>query len=266
MKLAEIVEQNFDELASLDTLDMGGPIKRTLGGRSRVVGLLRYYAGQATAIHGETIENSLPGKLYQLHVERAGRRGRRNHSVERSTRPGMREDRRCPGNRMHARAQASGTDAAVSASSGRTLPGGRCSPPGVVNVVPGYGETAGAALAATWTWTRWRSPARISPDRKSSEPRPATSKRLQLELGGKSPDVVFADADIEAAVPGAAMAVFNNSGQICSAGNPDVRRAQDLRRILPAASPNSARHCASATAPILKQRSGRWFRLNNSIA
>ena len=43
-------------------------------------------------------------------------------------------------------------------------------------------------------------------------------KRLQLELGGKSPDVVFADADLEAAVPGAAMAAFNNSGQICSAG------------------------------------------------
>lgn len=43
-------------------------------------------------------------------------------------------------------------------------------------------------------------------------------ERLQLELGGKSPDVVFADADIEAAVPGAAMTVFNNSRQVCSAG------------------------------------------------
>ena len=43
-------------------------------------------------------------------------------------------------------------------------------------------------------------------------------KRVSLELGGKSPDIVFADADLEAAVPGAAMAVFANSGQICSAG------------------------------------------------
>jgi aldehyde dehydrogenase (NAD+) len=43
-------------------------------------------------------------------------------------------------------------------------------------------------------------------------------KRVSLELGGKSPDVVFADADLETTVPGAAMAVFNNSGQICSAG------------------------------------------------
>src|ERR1041384_1637801 len=43
-------------------------------------------------------------------------------------------------------------------------------------------------------------------------------KRVSLELGGKSPDIVFADADLDAAVPGAAMAVFANSGQICSAG------------------------------------------------
>src|SRR5690606_9164541 len=43
-------------------------------------------------------------------------------------------------------------------------------------------------------------------------------KRIQLELGGKSPDIVFADANLDKAVPGAAMGVFNNSGQICSAG------------------------------------------------
>ena len=63
LKIADLVEQNFDELAALDTLDMGGPIRRTLGGRQRVVGQLRYYAGLATAIHGETIENSLPGEM-----------------------------------------------------------------------------------------------------------------------------------------------------------------------------------------------------------
>ena len=61
LKLADLVERNFGELASLDTLDFGGPISRTLGNRPRVVGLLRCYARRATAIHGETIENSLPG-------------------------------------------------------------------------------------------------------------------------------------------------------------------------------------------------------------
>ncbi len=62
LKLAELVEANFDELAALDTLDMGAPITRTKGSRLRALGMLRYYAGQATSIHGETIENSLPGE------------------------------------------------------------------------------------------------------------------------------------------------------------------------------------------------------------
>src|SRR5450755_2797639 len=60
LKLADLVEKNFDELATLDTLDMGAPISRTRGTKQRVLGMLRYYAGQATALHGETIENSLP--------------------------------------------------------------------------------------------------------------------------------------------------------------------------------------------------------------
>jgi aldehyde dehydrogenase (NAD+) len=91
-------------------------------------------------------------------------------------------------------------------------------PPGVVNVVPGFGETAGAALAShpgvdkvafTGSHVTGQSIVRASA---------GNLKRVSLELGGKSPDIVFADADLEAAVPGAAMAVFANSGQICSAG------------------------------------------------
>src|SRR5215813_8449518 len=61
--LLKLVERNFEELSQLDTLDMGAPISRTRGNRLRVLGMLRYYAGQATAIHGETIENSLPGEI-----------------------------------------------------------------------------------------------------------------------------------------------------------------------------------------------------------
>jgi acyl-CoA reductase-like NAD-dependent aldehyde dehydrogenase len=91
-------------------------------------------------------------------------------------------------------------------------------PPGVVNVVPGYGETAGAALAAhpdvdkvAFTGSHFTGQSIV---RASA----GNLKRVSLELGGKSPDIVFADADLDAAVPGAAMAVFANSGQICSAG------------------------------------------------
>jgi aldehyde dehydrogenase (NAD+) len=64
LKLADLVEKNFEELSQLDTLDMGAPISRTRGNKLRAVGMLRYYAGQTTAIHGETIENSLPGEIF----------------------------------------------------------------------------------------------------------------------------------------------------------------------------------------------------------
>ena len=62
LKLADLVEQHFDELAALDTLDMGAPISRTTANKLRALGMLHYYAGQAVSIHGETIENSLPGE------------------------------------------------------------------------------------------------------------------------------------------------------------------------------------------------------------
>ena len=64
LKLADLVEKNFEELSQLDTLDMGAPISRTRANKLRVLGMLRYYAGQATALHGETIENSLPGEIF----------------------------------------------------------------------------------------------------------------------------------------------------------------------------------------------------------
>jgi aldehyde dehydrogenase (NAD+) len=91
-------------------------------------------------------------------------------------------------------------------------------PEGVVNVVPGYGETAGAALvehddvdkvAFTGSSVTGQAIVRASA---------GNLKRVSLELGGKSLDVVFSDADLDEAVPGAALAVFSNSGQICSAG------------------------------------------------
>src|SRR3569832_1759302 len=64
LKLADLVEKNIEELSQLDTLDMGAPISRSRGNNLRVLGMLRYYAGQATTIHGETIENSLPGEVF----------------------------------------------------------------------------------------------------------------------------------------------------------------------------------------------------------
>jgi aldehyde dehydrogenase (NAD+) len=62
LKLADLVERHFDELSALDTLDMGAPISRTRGARLRVLGMLRYYAGQATAIHGRPFRTRCPAR------------------------------------------------------------------------------------------------------------------------------------------------------------------------------------------------------------
>ena len=66
LRLADLVERHYDELALLDTLDMGGPISRTTLGRRRAVGLLRYYAGLATALQGDTIPNSAAGDIFSV--------------------------------------------------------------------------------------------------------------------------------------------------------------------------------------------------------
>src|SRR5262249_37920462 len=91
-------------------------------------------------------------------------------------------------------------------------------PEGVINVVPGYGETAGAALAAHPGVDKVAFTGSHLTGQKIIQASAGNLKRVSLELGGKSPDIVFADADLTTAVPGAGMAVFANSGQICSAG------------------------------------------------
>jgi aldehyde dehydrogenase (NAD+) len=64
LKLAELVDRNFEELSTLDTLDMGAPISRTRNNRLRALGMLHYYAGQAVSILGESMETSLPGEYF----------------------------------------------------------------------------------------------------------------------------------------------------------------------------------------------------------
>src|ERR1700755_2626045 len=189
---------------------MGAPISRTIGNKRRVLGMLRYYAGKATSIHGETIENSLPGDIFPCaRKEPVGVVGAIipwNGPLSASI-------------WKIGPALATGCTVVLKPAEEAPLSPLRLAelcleagvPPGVVNVVPGYGETAGAALAAhpdvdkvafTGSHLTGQSIIRASA---------GNLKRVSLELGGKSPDIVFADADLDAAVPGAAMAVFSNS-------------------------------------------------------
>ena len=216
LKLADLVEQNFEELALLDTLDMGGPITRTRAGKRRAVGLLRFYAGLATAIHGETIENSIPGEVFSYTLKEPV--GVVGAIIPWNGPLGLSIWKIAP-------ALATGCTIVLKPAEQASLSPLRLAelvmeagfPPGVVNVITGFGP-AGAALAAHPGVDKVAFTGSTETGQAIIRASAGNIKRLSLELGGKSPDIVFADADLDAAVPGAAMAVFSNTGQICSAG------------------------------------------------
>ncbi len=216
LRLAELVDQHYDELALIDTLDMGGPISRTLLGRRRAIGLLRYYAGLATTIQGDTIPNSAAGDIFCYTLKEpvgvVGAINPWNGPI------GLAIWKLCP-------VLASGCTVVLKPAEQAPLSPLRLAelcmeagiPAGVVNVVAGFGD-AGAALAAHPGVDKIAFTGSTEVGQKIVRAAAGNMKRMSMELGGKSPDIVFADADLEAAIPGAAMGVFQNSGQICSAG------------------------------------------------
>jgi phenylacetaldehyde dehydrogenase len=92
-------------------------------------------------------------------------------------------------------------------------------PEGVVNVVPGYGETAGAALASHPDVDKIAFTGSTEVGKLILQAAAGNLKKVSLELGGKSPNIVFDDADVKPTIAGAASAIFFNQGQVCSAGS-----------------------------------------------
>jgi aldehyde dehydrogenase (NAD+) len=216
LRLADLLDEHFEELCTLDTLDMGGPIARTSAGRRRGIALLRYYAGLATATHGHTIDNSVEGNVFSYTLKEPV-------GVVAAINPwngplGLAIWKIAP-------VLATGCTMVLKPAEQAPLSplrlGELCLeagiPPGVVNVVTGFGE-AGAALAAHPGVDKIAFTGSTEVGQHIVRASAGNMKRVSVELGGKSPNIVFADADLDEAVPGAAMAVFNNSGQICSAG------------------------------------------------
>ncbi|KGM32467.1 betaine-aldehyde dehydrogenase [Inquilinus limosus MP06] len=217
LRLAELVDRHFDELTLIDTLDMGAPIGRTRASRRRLLGLLRYYAGMATALHGHTVENSMPGDYVTYTLkEPVGVVGAitpwNGPLVSWIWKVGP--------------VLATGCTMVLKPAEESPLSALRMGellleaglPDGVVNIVTGHGETAGAALAAHPGVDKVAFTGSFETGQKIVQASVGNLKRVTLELGGKSPDIVFSDVDMDLAVPGAAMAAFANSGQICSAG------------------------------------------------
>jgi len=92
-------------------------------------------------------------------------------------------------------------------------------PAGILNIVTGFGETAGAALASSTNVDKVCFTGSVDVGKKIVQAATSNLKRVTLELGGKSPNIVFADADLESTIPAAATAIFRNTGQVCCAGS-----------------------------------------------
>ncbi len=217
LKLSELVERHHEELATLESLEMGAPIGRSRSMCRGWVARLNYYAGMATALHGETIENSMPGNAFSFTVkEPVGVVG----AIIPWNAPMVEAIWKI------APALATGCTVVLKPSEEASLSCLRFGellqeagvPPGVVNIVTGFGATAGAALAAHMGVDKLTFTGSHTTGQRIVQASAGNLKRLSLELGGKSPNIVFADADLDAAVPVCAMSVFGNSGQVCSAG------------------------------------------------
>lgn len=217
MKIYDLVDRNWDELATIETLDMGAPLSRMQKMKERLLQTILFFSSQPMNCGGQTIPNSIPGKYTTMILKApVGVVG----GIIPWNGPLISQWWILGG------ALATGCTVVMKPAEDASLSVLRMAemltqvgvPEGVINVVTGLGSEAGAALAAHQDVDRVAFTGSTVTGREIIKASAGNMKRLSLELGGKSPDIIFADADLEKAVPGAAMGVYNNSGQICYAG------------------------------------------------
>lgn len=216
-RIADLVDDNFEELALIETLDMGAPLSRTRMLRGPIRQMILYFAAQSMNVAGETLHASLPLDMQAMTIKApvgvvAGIIPWNGPLISQWWVLGAVLATGCTTVIKPAE------DASLSVLRVVELLHEAGMPEGVVNVVTGYGHEAGEALARHPGVDRVAFTGSTETGRKIIEASKVGIKKLQLELGGKSPDIVFADADLDKAVPGAAMGVFTNSGQVCYAG------------------------------------------------
>jgi phenylacetaldehyde dehydrogenase len=216
-RLADLIEQHADEFAQLESLDNGKPL--TVARAADVpltIDHFRYMSGWATKIEGNTIP--IPGQYFSYTLrEPIGVVGQI-----------------IPWNfpllmaawKLGA-ALAVGCTVVLKPAEQTPLSALRLGeliveagfPAGVVNIVPGYGETAGAALAAHDDVDKVAFTGSTEVGKLIVKAAAGNLKKVTLELGGKSPNIILSDMDIPTAVAGAANAIFFNQGEVCSAGS-----------------------------------------------
>jgi acyl-CoA reductase-like NAD-dependent aldehyde dehydrogenase len=216
-KIGDLIDANLQEMARLETLDQG----KTIGDSSRVdvpmaAECFRYFAGWASKIEGEVVPVRAASLNYTLRepIGVVGAITPWNFPIL------MAAWKAAP-------ALAAGNTIVLKPARETPLTALRLAeiaaeaglPPGVLNVVPGRGTVAGAALVEHPRVGKisFTGSTEVGRDimRRGSE----TLKRLTLELGGKSPNIVFPDADLDQAVRGASNGIFFNKGEVCTAGS-----------------------------------------------
>ncbi|MBD2385370.1 aldehyde dehydrogenase family protein [Cylindrospermum sp. FACHB-282] len=216
-KLADLIEQNTDELARLETLDNGKPLQESLDDLELVIACYRYYAGWADKVQGKTIPISGSYFCYTRHepVGVVGQIIPWNFPLL------MQAWKLAP-------ALATGNTVVLKTAEQTPLSALRVGeliieagfPPGVVNILSGYGPTAGSAIARQMDIDKVAFTGSTEVGHLIMEAAAKSNlKRITLELGGKSPNIIFADADMDAAIAGAYNGLFLNQGQCCCAGS-----------------------------------------------
>ena len=217
LRLADLIRQNQDTLIELESLDSGKPvsaIKRQ--DLPAVLDTLTYYAGWADKINGQVIP-ARPDALTYTVREPMGVVG----AIVPWNFPLM------IGMWKIAPALACGCTVVLKPAELTSLTALKIGelalaagfPPGVLNVVPGFGKTAGAALVDHPDVDKITFTGSPAVGRQILRGAAGNLKRVTLELGGKSANIIFPDADIDAAVKAAGSGIFFNTGQVCSAGS-----------------------------------------------
>jgi phenylacetaldehyde dehydrogenase len=219
-RLAELVEKHAEEFAQLESLDNGKPVTvARVADVPATVDMFRYMAGWATKIEGNTITLSGQGDKFFAYTLREPV-GVVGQIIPWNFPLLMAAWKLAP-------ALATGCCVVLKPAEQTPLTALLLGelvqeagiPDGVVNIVPGYGETAGAAISAHPDVDKVAFTGSTEVGKLILHAAAGNLKKVSLELGGKSPNVVFQDADIEQTIPGAAMAIFFNHGQCCCAGS-----------------------------------------------
>jgi acyl-CoA reductase-like NAD-dependent aldehyde dehydrogenase len=215
LKIADLVEGNAEELAQLETLNNGTPICFTRATMPDVAKVFRYYAGWPTKLYGET--NPSGANIFNFTLREP--LGVCGQIIPWNGPLSMAAWKIAP-------ALACGNTTILKPAEQTPLTAIRLGelileagvPPGVVNIVTGFGETAGAAVAAHPGIDKVAFTGSTDVGRMILRASAGNLKRVTLELGGKSPNIIFADADLDKALNASVGAFCFLSGQVCVAG------------------------------------------------